>query len=86
MSSCGEHVTDDVRIHYAFTDVPSSPNVVPRQSQRLVLLPCSFREAVEDAYARIVRVAEGAAHMTDTQLEVEFTGGCCEDAEQQSSV
>ena len=73
-----EHVTDDVRIHYAFTDVPSSPNVVPGKASVWYFCRALSREAVEDAYARIVRVAEGAAHMTDTQLEVEFTGGCYE--------
>lgn len=73
-----EHVTDDVRIHYAFTDVPSSPNVVPGKASVWYFCRALSRAAVDDAYERIVRVAEGAARMTDTQLEVEFTGGCYE--------
>ena len=34
------------------------------------------REAVVDTYNRLVKVAEGAAHMTETKLEIEFLGGC----------
>ena len=34
------------------------------------------REVVEDVYNRLVRVAKGAAMMTDTSVEVEFLGGC----------
>ena len=34
------------------------------------------RQAIEDTYARLVKVAEGAAHMTETKLDVEFLGGC----------
>ena len=34
------------------------------------------REAVEDVYARLVKVAKGAAMMTETEVEIEFLGGC----------
>jgi len=33
------------------------------------------RETLVDAYNRVVKCAEGAAHMTDTKLEIEYGGG-----------
>ena len=34
------------------------------------------REVVENVYERLVKVAKGAAMMTETELEIEFLGGC----------
>lgn len=73
-----EHVTDDVRIHYAFCDVPASPNVVPDKASVWYYVRALSRDGVEDAYRRIVRAAEGAAWMTETEVEIEFMGGCYE--------
>ena len=42
----------------------------------MVLCTGISREVVEDVYNRLVRVAKGAAMMTDTSVEVEFLGGC----------
>lgn len=71
-----EHVTDDVRIHYAFTDVHGAPNVVPDKTSVWYYVRALSREAVEDAYARLVKIAHGAAMMTETEVRVEFLGGC----------
>ena len=73
-----EHITDDVRIHYAFTDVPGSPNVVPDKASIWYYVRANTRQAVEDTYNRLVKCAEGAAHMTETEVEIEFMGGCYE--------
>lgn len=71
-----EHVTDDVRIHYAFTDVHGAPNIVPDKASVWYYVRALSRNAVEDAYARLIKVAQGAAMMTDTEVRVEFLGGC----------
>ncbi len=71
-----EHVTDDVRIHYVIKEGGTAPNIVPDYASVWYYVRALSREAVEDTYRRLVKVAEGAAHMTETELEVEFLGGC----------
>ncbi len=71
-----EHVTSDVRIHYVITNGGVAPNIVPDKASVWYYVRAMRRDAVEEVYKRLVKVAEGAAHMTETQLEVEFVGGC----------
>ena len=71
-----EHLTDDVRMHYIITDGGSAPNIVPGTASSWYYIRALSREAVLDTYRRLVKVAEGAAHMTETQVEVEYLGGC----------
>lgn len=71
-----EHVTSDVRMHYIITEGGVAPNIVPDKATGWYYVRALSREAVEDAYARLVKVAEGAAIMTQTEVEVEFLGGC----------
>ena len=71
-----EHVTSDVRIHYVIKEGGTAPNIVPDKASVWYYVRALSREAVEDTYRRLVKVAEGAAHMTETELEVEYLGGC----------
>ena len=71
-----EHVTSDVRIHYVIKEGGTAPNIVPDTASVWYYVRALSREAVEDTYRRLVLVAEGAAHMTETKLEIEFLGGC----------
>lgn len=71
-----EHVTSDVRIHYVIREGGTAPNIVPDKASVWYYVRALSREAVEDTYRRLVLVAEGAAHMTETKLEIEFMGGC----------
>lgn len=71
-----EHVTMDNRIHYVITDGGMAPNIVPDKACVWYFVRALTREAVEDTYRRLVLVAEGAAHMTETKVEIEFLGGC----------
>ena len=73
-----EHVTTDVRMHYVITDGGTAPNIVPDYACVWYYVRAPRREVVEEVYARLIKVAEGAAHMTETKLEVEFMGGCYE--------
>lgn len=71
-----EHMSDKARIHYAITDAGGrSPNVVqPRASVLYMVRSNHVAEAVE-LQARVDRIAEGAALMTDTTFERQFIDG-----------
>ena len=71
-----EHMSDRARIHYAITDAGGvSPNVVqPRASVLYMIRSNHVAEAVE-LQARVDRIADGAALMTDTQIERKFIDG-----------
>lgn len=71
-----EHMSDRARIHYAITDAGGvSPNVVqPKASVLYMIRSNHVAEAVE-LQARVDRIADGAALMTDTTLERKFIDG-----------
>lgn len=71
-----EHMSDKARVHYAITDAGGrSPNVVqPRASVLYMVRSNHVAEAVE-LQARVDRIAEGAALMTDTTFERQFIDG-----------
>ncbi len=71
-----EHIPDKARIHYSYKEAGTAPNIVPDRASVWYYVRGLSREAIEDAYRRLVLCAEGAAHMTETDLEVEFLGGC----------
>lgn len=71
-----EHVTSDIRMHYIITEGGTAPNIVPDQASNWYYIRGLSRDAVQSTYERLVKVAEGAAHMTETELTVEFLGGC----------
>ena len=71
-----EHVTDDVRIHYITLEGGTAPNVVPDKASSWYMVRALTREGVDSVYERLLKVARGAAMMTETEVEVEFLGGC----------
>jgi len=71
-----EHVTSDVRIHYCYKEAGTAPNIVPDRGSVWYYVRAMSREAVNDTYDRLVKVAKGAAMMTETELEIEYLGGC----------
>ena len=70
-----EHVTDDVRMHYIYTDGGLAPNIVPDTAAVKFFVRAKTREAVMDAFNRVIKCAEGAAIMTETTYELERLGG-----------
>ncbi|MBR2671832.1 MAG: amidohydrolase [Mogibacterium sp.] len=70
-----EHVTSDVRIHYVITNGGLAPNIVPDYAESKFFVRALTREAVVDTFNRLIKCAEGAAHMTETTLEIERLGG-----------
>lgn len=71
-----EHVIPDARIHYAITNAGGlSPNVVQANAEALYVVRApKFRQAKE-IFDRVVKIAEGAALMTDTTMEIVFDSG-----------
>lgn len=71
-----EHMSSKARVHYAITDAGGcSPNVVqPRASVLYMVRSNHVSEAVE-LQARVDRIAQGAALMTDTTFERKFIDG-----------
>lgn len=72
-----EHMPDAARIHYAITNAGgNSPNVVQPHAQVLYMVRS---ELVKDALAlqaRVDKIAQGAALMTETTLTKRFIDGC----------
>lgn len=71
-----EHVPMTVRMHYIITEGGVAPNIVPDKACAWYFVRGLTREVIDDVYHRMINIAEGAAKMTDTELEVEFLGGC----------
>nr|WP_304149832.1 M20 family metallopeptidase [Mitsuokella multacida] len=71
-----EHVIQEARIHYAITNSGgSSPNVVQSEAAVLYQIRTPQLPQANDIYKRVVKIAQGAALMTETQLEVVFDRG-----------
>ena len=73
-----EHVKTDVRIHYVITNGGMAPNIVPDKASVWYYVRAPKRELVNEVYDRLVKVAKGAAMMTETEVEIDFKGGCYE--------
>ena len=71
-----EHMKPDCRVHYAMVDGGGiSPNVVqPHASVLYMVRACHVKDTLE-LQARVDKIAEGAALMTDTTFERIFVDG-----------
>jgi len=67
-----EHVPSDVRMHYTITDGGGQPNVVPAEAEVWYYLRAHRPEVLADVTRRVKNIAEGAAMMTGTKVEVVF--------------
>jgi aminobenzoyl-glutamate utilization protein B len=70
-----EHVIDKARIHYVIEEGGGQPNVVPDYARSWYYVRAPERDQLEPIYARVLKIAEGAAMMTETSLKVEFIAG-----------
>ena len=72
-----EHVPSNARLHYAVTNTGGmSPNVVQAQAEVLYLIRGKDIKEVDGIYERVLKIAEGAALMTETNLTVKFDKAC----------
>ena len=71
-----EHIPTTARIHYAITDAGGiSPNIVQAHASALYQMRAPYASELADLYQRLNRIAQGAAMMTDTQVEIKFLKG-----------
>jgi len=61
-----EHVTSNVRIHYAITHGGDLPNIVPPEAEVWYYVRAHKPEELEEVTNRVRKIAEGAAMMTET--------------------
>ncbi len=66
-----EHVADDVRMHYTYTNTDGPANIVPAYASTNYFIRSSKWERTEDASERVDNCARGAALMTGTRVEIE---------------
>ncbi|MBJ6571990.1 M20 family metallopeptidase [Enterobacter hormaechei] len=72
-----EHIIEKARVHYAITDTGGiSPNVVQAQAEVLYLIRAPEMADAQQIYARIEKIAQGAAMMTETTVECRFDKAC----------
>jgi aminobenzoyl-glutamate utilization protein B len=71
-----EHLIDDARIHYVITDGGHEPNVVPAYAAVWYYTRAPRRSQTDDITRRVILCAEGAALMTETELEVKVIDKC----------
>lgn len=70
-----EHVEQDVRMHYAITNAGgTAANVVQAYAEVSYLIRAPKKKQVMDVLKRVQKIAEGAALMTETTVEMEFEG------------
>lgn len=66
-----EHVSDDVRIHYTYTNTDGPANIVPPFASTSYFIRSNKWERTLDASRRVDDCARGAALMTGTRVEIE---------------
>jgi aminobenzoyl-glutamate utilization protein B len=71
-----EHVKDDVRMHYIITEGGKAPNIVPEEAEVYYYLRAAKPDYLAEVVERVRKVAEGAAMMTETTVEVRSEEGC----------
>ena len=74
-----EHMTADCRVHYAITDTGGvSPNVVQANAAVLYMVRANKVKDSVKLLARVDKIADGAAMMTETQVKRTFIDGTAE--------
>lgn len=74
-----EHIIDGARIHYAYIDAGGiSPNVVQPKAKLLYFIRAPKSSQLKPIYERVLKIAQGAALMTETELTVTWDSACAE--------
>ncbi len=71
-----EHIHSDARIHYVITDGGHEPNVVPDRASVWYYIRSPRRSQVDALNERVFKCAQGAALMTETELEIKIVDKC----------
>jgi aminobenzoyl-glutamate utilization protein B len=70
-----EHVIDKARIHYIIEVGGLQPNIVPEYARVWYYVRAPERDIVESIYKRVLKIADGAALMSETRYRVRFLTG-----------
>ncbi|UCH98310.1 MAG: amidohydrolase [Candidatus Aminicenantes bacterium] len=70
-----EHVRPTVRMHYVIPEAGRAPNIVPDFARIWYYVRGKDRQEVEEVYARVLKIAEGAAIMTETTHQIHVITG-----------
>ncbi len=73
-----EHTVDKARIHYAVDTGNFPPNIVPDRASSWYFVRAPHMEDVKNIMERIKKIGEGAALMTETEVEFKLDCGCYE--------
>ena len=72
-----EHIPTSVRIHYAITNAGgASPNVVQAKAEVYYMIRAEKISMVKTIYERVNKIAQGAAMMTETEVEIILEKAC----------
>ncbi len=71
-----EHMIDQDRLHYVITKGGQAPNIVPAEAEVWYFVRAPHDRELASLWRRLMKVANGAAMMTETEVEVEKLGGC----------
>jgi amidohydrolase len=69
-----QHIKDDSRIHGIITHGGDAPNVVPHYAAARFFVRAADRAYLEELVAKVRKIAEGAALMTETRVEISQEG------------
>ncbi|TIM28872.1 MAG: amidohydrolase [Mesorhizobium sp.] len=71
-----EHMSADARVHYAITNTGGdAPNTVQAYAESLFSIRSPLLPDAQRLFARVRKIAEGAALMTETSVVVQIAGG-----------
>jgi aminobenzoyl-glutamate utilization protein B len=70
-----EHIPANSRIHYIVTNGGAAPNIVPDTAELYLYARNPTLPVLGGVWDRILKVAQGAAMMTETTLEIKEIGG-----------
>ena len=71
-----EHMLDQDRLHYVITKGGLAPNIVPAEAEVWYYVRAPHDAELALLFQRLVKVAQGAALMTETEFQYELIGGC----------
>lgn len=71
-----EHISDEARVHYVITDGGEAPNVVPPEATVWYYVRAPSRSEVEQISDWLIENANGAAKMTQTEVNQRYITGC----------
>jgi aminobenzoyl-glutamate utilization protein B len=70
-----EHIPSNSRVHYIISNGGAAPNIVPDTAELYLYARNPSSAVLSGVWDRILKIAQGAAMMTETTLEVKDVGG-----------